>query len=67
MSGYIIGNVLGRLAISYLLIWLVMWLVFARRDWRVAFSRAHRWYGLLSVCVVFSLGLVGAMSSMMRA
>ena len=60
MTAYLIGNLLGRLAVSYLIIWLVMFLVFSGFDCRQAFTRTHRWYGVLSVAAVFFLGLIGA-------
>jgi hypothetical protein len=58
MTLYAVGNLLGRLLLSYLIVWLVS-LVFARGDWRAAFRRTTRWYSILGVLILFVLG-VGA-------
>jgi hypothetical protein len=55
---YLLGNLLGRALVSYVLVWLVCWLS-CRFDWRIAFRRSVRWYGLLAVIVLALLG-VGA-------
>ena len=60
MTAYLVGNLLGRLFMSYVLVWLVVFLVFSKFDWRRAFTRTHRWYGVLAVAAVFFLGLIGA-------
>ncbi len=57
---YVLGNLLGRLLMSYLLVWLVC-LAFARGDWRRAVQRTKRWYGLLAVAVLFAMGLAGSL------
>ena len=62
MNTYLIGNLLGRLLISYGLVWLVMFLLFSRFNWRTAFSKTHAWYGLLSVTILFGLGLASALN-----
>lgn len=59
MSAYIIGSLIGRFIGSYILVWLVMWGV-SRLQWRHAFTLTHRWYGWLSVSIVFILGMAGA-------
>ena len=61
MNVYIIGNLLGRLFLSYSLVWIGM-LVASRIDWRQAFRRTHRWYGAVSVAAMFSIGLAIAMA-----
>jgi len=61
MTPYLIGNLLGRLAVSYLLVWGALF-VTGRFDARTAFARSRRWYGLLAVAVVFTLGVAGALN-----
>lgn len=55
MTLYLFGNLLGRLVVSYALVWLVLWL-FSRRDVRVAFRKSFRWYGILAVLALFAIG-----------
>lgn len=57
MSSYLVGNLLGRLLISYVVVWIVMVLV-SRIDWRASFRRTHRWYGVMSIATVYALGVV---------
>lgn len=59
MDAYIVGNLAGRLVLSYLVVWLVM-LVCSRVDGRRAFKRTHRWYGLGTVALLFSAGLAAS-------
>jgi len=59
MSAYLFGNLLGRLVASYLIVWLAMFIA-GKFDWRQALSRTHKWYGLLSIAVLFALGIAGA-------
>lgn len=56
MNAYVVGNMMGRLVISYAMVWAGM-LLTSGMDWRTAFSRMHRWYGAASVAAVFSVGL----------
>lgn len=56
MNAYVVGNMMGRLVISYAIVWAGM-LLASRIDWRTAFSRTHRWYGAASVAALFSIGL----------
>jgi hypothetical protein len=58
MTAYIIGNVIGRLALSYAIIWVAVWLGLARRSWRDAFRRTNHWMGLTSITTLFFLGLI---------
>ena len=55
MTLYLFGNLFGRLLVSYVLVWLVLWLI-SRRDVRVAFRKSVRWYGVLAVLALFTLG-----------
>lgn len=57
MSLHLLGNLLGRLVVSYALVWLFMWIIIARLNWRRAFHNTNRWYGLLSVIVIFLTGV----------
>jgi hypothetical protein len=61
MTSYIIGNLLGRLLASYIIVWLAMFTA-SNFDWRAGFRKAHRWYGIVSVVIVFLLGVAGAAS-----
>jgi len=63
MTTYLIGNLLGRLLVSYGLIWLVMFVLFSKFRWRTAFDKTHAWYGLLSVVIPFGLGLASALNT----
>jgi hypothetical protein len=53
---YVAGNVLGRLLASYLIVWLVC-LGLCKGDWRAAFRRSRGWVAILSVLILFVLGL----------
>lgn len=57
MSAYLLGNLAGRLLVSYGMVWMVMLLV-SRIDWRNSFRRTHRWYGLASIATVYVLGMI---------
>ena len=57
MTAYLIGNTLGRLILSYAIIWLALWLGLARLNWRDAFRRTHHWTGLAATTTIFFLGL----------
>lgn len=56
MDSYIVGNIIGRLLMSYCLVWLVL-LVINRMNWRLAFQKSKKWYGVLPVVVLFLLGV----------
>ena len=58
---YLLGNLLGRAAVSYALVWLACWLL-SRLNWRVAFQRSTRWYSLLAVVVLTLLGMATAVT-----
>ncbi len=62
MTAYFIGNVLGRLALSYAIIWLSMWGL-AKLSWREAFRRTNRWIGLTTAATIFILGVLAAQSA----
>lgn len=55
---YIIGNLVGRLIASYLLV-LAVNVVFSRFKWRMALSKTHRPWGWVAVVVIFVLGILG--------
>jgi len=57
MTSYLLGNVLGRLAFSYAIIWIAMWLGLAKLSWRAAFRRTNHWTGLTAITTIFFLGL----------
>jgi hypothetical protein len=62
MDPYTIGNILGRLMMSFVLVWLVIFLFFSHFKWKTAFSKSVKWYGLLSVALLFTLGLVAGIT-----
>ncbi len=63
MTPYLLGNLVGRFALSYALVWLLMFLMLARRHWRDAFRRTHHWSGLIATTTVFLIGLITAQSN----
>lgn len=63
MTAYLIGNIIGRLALSYAILWLAIWLGLARLNWRDAFRRTHHWTGLTATTTIFLLGLSAAHST----
>lgn len=63
MTAYLIGNIIGRLALSYAIIWLAIWLGLARLNWRDAFRRNHHWTSLTATTTIFFLGLLAAQST----
>ena len=62
LTSYVAGNLLGRLLMSYLIVWLVC-LGFAKGNWRAAFARTGRWYAVLGTIIVFVLGLLGSLGA----
>lgn len=57
MTAYLLGNLIGRFALSYAIIWLAMWLGLAKLSWRNAFKRTNHWTGLTAITTIFFLGL----------
>lgn len=57
MSAYLLGNLTGRFVLSYAVIWLVMWLMLARLNWRDAFRRTNHWSGLVATTTLFLIGM----------
>ena len=55
MDAYVVGNLVGRLVLSYLMVRLAMLVLV--RDWGVAVARSHRSYGLGCVLILFCIGL----------
>jgi predicted PurR-regulated permease PerM len=53
---YLLGNFVGRLIMSFLIVWIV-WLLASRFDWRRAFARSRRWYSLVVVVAMALLGM----------
>jgi hypothetical protein len=56
---FVLGNLLGRILVSYLLVWIILFLG-SRLDWRLAFTRSKRWYNLLLAVLLGVLGLGAA-------
>jgi len=59
LSLYLVGNLIGRLLMAYLVVWLVC-LALARGNARAAFARSRRWPAVVALVVLFGLGLVGS-------
>ena len=59
MTAYIIGNFIGRLLVSYLIVWVVCFTV-SQFDWRKSFTQAHGWVGIPATMMVFILGIAGS-------
>ncbi len=57
MSAYLLGNLIGRLALSYVLVWFVIWLMLTKRSWRDTFKRASHWSSLTATTALFLLGV----------
>jgi len=57
---YVLGNLLGRAVVSYVLVWIAC-LLGSRFDWKMAFVRSRRWYSVLAVIAMTLLGLGGAL------
>nr|WP_315400789.1 hypothetical protein [uncultured Duganella sp.] len=56
---YLLGNFIGRLLISFLLVWIVC-LLTSKLNWREAFVRSKRWYSIVAVVVLALLGMGSA-------
>ena len=56
MSAVLAGQIVGRLFLSYLVVWGVMLLI-SRFDTKKAFFYVHRWYGFILLVAVFLLGI----------
>lgn len=63
MTSYLLGNVIGRFALSYAIILLAVWLGLAKLGWRDAFRRTNDWTGLTATMTIFLLGLVAAQTN----
>lgn len=59
MDAYVMGNIVGRLVTSYSLV-LLVYLVFNKFKWQIAFSKINGWVGVPIVLVVFVLGLLAS-------
>lgn len=57
---FVIGNLLGRALVSYVLVWIAC-LAGSRFDWKMAFVRSRRWYSVVAVIVLSLLGLSSAL------
>jgi len=62
MTLYLLGNLVGRLVLSYSLVWLIVFCAM-RFDWRKAFRGSVRWYGILGTLILFGLGVLASQRS----
>lgn len=60
MTAHLLGNLIGRFALSYALIWFLMFLMLSRLNWHDAFRRTNHWSGLVATTTTFLLGLIAA-------
>ena len=58
MTAYLLGNIIGRVALSYAIIWIGIFLGLARLNWRDAFRRTNHWGGLTAIATISLLGIV---------
>lgn len=56
MSIALAGQIFGRLIISYLVVFILMFLI-SRFDFKKALYHTHRWYGFLTLMTIFLLGI----------
>lgn len=56
---FVLGNLLGRALLSFVLVWIVCLLI-SRLNWRLASTRSRRWYSVLSVAMLTVLGMSSA-------
>lgn len=59
-ASYLLGNLIGRALISFLIVWIVC-LLASRLNWRLAFSRSRRWYSVAAVLLMTMLGMGSAL------
>jgi hypothetical protein len=57
MDFYLIGVLFGRFLASYAVVWILLWII-SKFDWRSAFRRSYRWYGLVSIAAIYAIGIV---------
>ncbi|PID61878.1 MAG: hypothetical protein CSB44_05210 [Gammaproteobacteria bacterium] len=62
MSTLFIGNLVGRMFASYLVVLAIM-LLFSKLKPKVAARRSLRWYGLAMTMLVFMVGIGRAVTS----
>lgn len=53
---YVVGNLIGRALISFLLVWIVC-LLASRFNARAAWQRSKRWYSLVMVTLMTLAGM----------
>lgn len=61
LFGYLVGNFLGRLLISFALVWLV-WFLSSRFNAKAALMRCKKWYSVLAITVLTLLGVLSAVA-----
>jgi hypothetical protein len=62
MTLYLFGNLMGRLLLSFVVVWIIVFLAM-RLDWRKAFRGSVRWYGIVGTLLLFALGVVASQRS----
>lgn len=55
---YLIGNLIGRLIVSALIVWLVMFLI-KRFDFKSSIKSLKQPLPILSILIIFCLGILG--------
>ena len=56
MTGYGIGELLGRVFASYLIVLIVMFFI-SRFKGKIAIEKSIKWYGLLATVILFIIGI----------
>jgi hypothetical protein len=56
MNTYLIGNLLGRFVVSYIITWFIIFF-FSGFKWRNTFTNSRKWYGLVLLLFIYILGL----------
>lgn len=57
MDMYVIGNVVGRLLLSYVIVWLFNW-VFSRFNYQQSIKKTHSKYGYIAIALIFILPIL---------
>lgn len=57
MDLYIIGNVVGRLLLSYVLVWLFNW-VASKFNYQQSIKNTHSKYGYIAIALIFILPIL---------
>lgn len=54
---FILGNIIGRLIASYLIVWIANWIM-SKFNYKKAVEKTHSKYGYLAISLVFLLPIL---------